>query len=163
LDLLTPYTFTTRDYRQLQRYLYSTHFTVHHYTRTRILSSLVVSWQRIYHNLVPLLPLFLQLPTQFNSKLISGQAGISNLTLCFFITTLHGLHGKHCLLLSRIVLGVFTAPLHSNGRGEEYIENILLLTRVCLWQLFTESLPSNGYTRRTIIYRENINKQEYQV
>jgi hypothetical protein len=35
----------------------------------------------------------------------------------FFIITLHGPHGKRRLLLSRIVLGVFTAPLHSNGRG----------------------------------------------
>jgi hypothetical protein len=29
---------TLRDYRKLQLYRYSTHITVHHYTRTRILS-----------------------------------------------------------------------------------------------------------------------------
>jgi hypothetical protein len=38
---------------------------------------------------------------------------------------LHGLHGNHRLLLSRIVLGVFTAPLHSNGRGADHTANRL--------------------------------------
>jgi hypothetical protein len=55
--------------------------------------------------------------TQFNSsapKPISWQTGISKLdsvlyysTKFFFITTLHGPHGKYRLLLSRIVLGMF--------------------------------------------------------
>jgi hypothetical protein len=36
----------------VQRYCLFTHFTVHRYTRTRILSSLVVSWQWIYNSLL---------------------------------------------------------------------------------------------------------------
>jgi hypothetical protein len=32
------YIYTIRVYRQLQRYRYSTHFPVHSYTRTRVLS-----------------------------------------------------------------------------------------------------------------------------
>jgi hypothetical protein len=35
----------------IQRYRWSTHFTFHRYTRTSVLSSLVVSWQRIYNSL----------------------------------------------------------------------------------------------------------------
>jgi hypothetical protein len=37
IGFIAPYTFTTRDYRQIRRYRYSTHCTVHRYTRTRIL------------------------------------------------------------------------------------------------------------------------------
>jgi hypothetical protein len=35
-------------------------------------------------------------------------------------------------LLSRIVLGVFTAPLHSSGRGTDHIENSLSVVEACL-------------------------------
>jgi hypothetical protein len=103
LDLLTPYTFTSRDYRQLQRYRYSTYFTVHRLIRTEdSQSSLAVSWQRIYqshcnfksHDVFfsqfnSFLAIILQLPTPFNSKLISRQAGVSNSTrlLRFYSTT----------------------------------------------------------------------------
>jgi hypothetical protein len=77
----------------IQRYCWSTHFTVHRYTRTRVLS-LHQSWQRIYNRLSlqvthevfsqrnSFLAIILQLPNQFNSsapKLISKQAGISKL------------------------------------------------------------------------------------
>jgi hypothetical protein len=51
IGFIASYIFTTRDYRQLQRYRQFTHFTVHRYTRIRILSSLVVSRQRIYNSL----------------------------------------------------------------------------------------------------------------
>jgi hypothetical protein len=67
----------------------------------------------------------------------------------FFISTLHGPHGKHRLLLTRIVLGVFTTPLHSNGRGADHTEDNLLLRRVCRGHVFTESLPSSGYPRHS--------------
>jgi hypothetical protein len=40
---------------------------------------------------------------------------------------------KH-LPLSRIVLGVFTAPLHSNGRGVDHIETGLSIVEACLLQ-----------------------------
>jgi hypothetical protein len=43
----------------------------------------------------------------------------------FFITTLHGPQEKRRLLLSRVVLGVFTAPMYNNGRGADHIENKL--------------------------------------
>jgi hypothetical protein len=50
----------------------------------------------------------------------------------FFITTLHGPHGKHRLLLHRIILGVFIAPLHRYGRGADHIENSLSTVEACL-------------------------------
>jgi hypothetical protein len=58
-------------------------------------------------------------------------------TLCcsiefFFITALHGPHGKHFLIISLIVLGLFTAPLHSNGLGSDHIENSLSIVEACL-------------------------------
>jgi hypothetical protein len=43
----------------------------------------------------------------------------------FFIITLRGRHRKHRILLSRIVLGVCTAPLHSNSRSMGLIQNSL--------------------------------------
>jgi hypothetical protein len=71
----------------------------------------------------------------------------------FFISTLHKSRGKHGLLFSRIVLGVFTAPLHSSGGGADNKENNLSIVEACLprarvyrGHVFTESLPSNGYT-----------------
>jgi hypothetical protein len=45
---------------------------------------------------------------------------------------LHGPYGKHRLLLSRIVLGVFTAPLHSNDRGADHIEDSLSIVEAFL-------------------------------
>jgi hypothetical protein len=57
----------------------------------------------------------------------------------FFVTTLHGPRRKHRLILSRFVLGQFTAPLISNGRGAEQIENNLsiveeFLPRACVYR-----------------------------
>jgi hypothetical protein len=52
-------------------------------------------------------------------------------------------HGKHRLLLSRIVLGVFTDPLPSNRRP------IFALVGSC-GNVFTESLPSSGSIRHNI-------------
>jgi hypothetical protein len=34
--------------------------------------------------------------------------------------------------MSCVVLGVFTAPLRSNGRGADHIENNLSLVKACL-------------------------------
>jgi hypothetical protein len=75
---------------------------------------------------------------------MSWQAGVSKLDstrLCFvllyaaehfFMMTLHGPHRKHSLLWSHIVLGVFTAPLHSNGHGVDHIENSLSIVETFL-------------------------------
>jgi hypothetical protein len=49
-----------------------------------------------------------------------------------FIITLHGPHGKRRLLMSGIVLGLFTAPLHSIVRGADHIENNISIVEVCL-------------------------------
>jgi hypothetical protein len=91
-----------------------------------------------------------QLSAHFNFKLISRKAGVSKLdsslhcsTEFFSTITLYGHHGKYCLLFSHIVLGVFTAPLHSNDSGADHVENILLLSCVYRGHVFTESLPSN--------------------
>jgi hypothetical protein len=43
-------------------------------------------------------------------------------------------HGKHRLLLSNSVLGVFTTPLYGNGHGADHIENNL--------SIFETYLPS---------------------
>jgi hypothetical protein len=112
----TLYIHTARDYMQLQRYRWFTHFTVHRYT-------LVVSWQRIYHSLTvtsnntwsllfkhnSFLAIILQLPvpkTRFHSVplLPAGwrpetRHFISRLLgrvfwLCPFITPRHGPHKK---------------------------------------------------------------------
>jgi hypothetical protein len=66
----------------------------------------------------------------------------------FFIFTLQRPHGKHRLLLSRIVLGALTAPLHGNGHCVDHID--ILLTRSYRGHLFNKSMPSNGYTRHNI-------------
>jgi hypothetical protein len=127
-------------------------------------SSLVVSWQRIHNSLTVTSNYTWSLlctvqflschysatansedSTQFNSsapKLIFWRLVSRNSTLHsvrywsieFFITPLHRPYGKLRLLLSPIVLGVFTAPLHSNGRGADHIENILSIVEECLPQ-----------------------------
>jgi hypothetical protein len=57
----------------------------------------------------------------------------------FLITTLHGPHRKHSLYCSS---GVFTEPLPTNRRP--------IVASVCLrGNVFTESLPNNGYTRHS--------------
>jgi hypothetical protein len=50
----------------------------------------------------------------------------------FFINTLHGLHLKHRLLFPHIVLDIFTALLHGNGRGADHIENNLPIAEACI-------------------------------
>jgi hypothetical protein len=50
----------------------------------------------------------------------------------FFLTSLHWPHRKHCLLLSHIVLGMFTAPLYSNGCSVVHLENSLCVVEACL-------------------------------
>jgi hypothetical protein len=52
---------------------------------------------------------------------------------------------KHCLLLSRIVLGVLTAPLRSNRRP--------IVARIgSRGNVFTEYLPSKGSIRHNILH-----------
>jgi hypothetical protein len=100
-----------------------------------------------FYSLIPFLPLFCS--SQFQKlywiQFLCSQAHIlagwrletRHFTLCcsilfFFITTLHVPHGKHRLSLSRVLSGVFTAPLHSNGRGANHIENSLSTVETCL-------------------------------
>jgi hypothetical protein len=103
------------------------------------------------HHAIPFLSL---LSDRFNSsapKLISWKAGFSKLDsfLCctvefFFITNYHGSHGKHRLLLYLIILSVFTDPSSSNRRP--------IVARVgSRGSVFTESLPSNGSIRHSMI------------
>jgi hypothetical protein len=66
----------------------------------------------------------------------------------FLITTLHEPRGKHRRLLSRIVLGVFTDPLPSNRRP-------IVMLIGSRGNVFTESLPSSGYTRRSMLLGSN--------
>jgi hypothetical protein len=95
-----------------------------------------------FHSLITLLPSLLNHSTvvsrdsQFSLQfLCSWQAGVSKLTchktiFVLFITSRHGPHRKLPLYCSG---GVFTAPLHSNGRGTDHIENTALpLLRACL-------------------------------
>jgi hypothetical protein len=125
-----------------------------------------------FHRLIPFLPLFCNCQfrrldcIQFlcsHAHILADwrlETRLDSTRLCsillyaaehFFITTLHGTRGKRRLLLFRIVLGVFTAPLHSNGRGTDHTENRLSIVEECLpGHVFTESLPSNGYTRHNI-------------
>jgi hypothetical protein len=56
------------------------------------------------------------------------------------IIILHAPHGKHHLMLSRLV---FTVPLPSNGCP--------IAEHLCCGNVL-ESLPSNGYTCHNIIY-----------
>jgi hypothetical protein len=59
-----------------------------------------------------------------------------------------GPHEEHRLLLSRIVLGVFSDPLPSNRRP--------IVARVgSRGNVFTESLPSNGFIRHNIMLAQN--------
>jgi hypothetical protein len=54
--------------------------------------------------------------------------------------------------LSRNVLGVFTAPLHSNGRGADHEENRLYIIEACLLgHVFTESLLRNGLHNPSVL------------
>jgi hypothetical protein len=47
---------------------------------------------------------------------------------------------------------VFTAPLPNKDRGADHIETNLSIVEACLPRdVFTESLPSNGYTRHNIV------------
>jgi hypothetical protein len=66
----------------------------------------------------------------------------------FLITTSHGPRRKHNLYY----WSVFTGQLHSNGHGADNIGNTFsaLLRRVYSGYVFTESLPSNWYTRHNI-------------
>jgi hypothetical protein len=137
LDLLTPYSHNS-GLQAIQRYRWSTHFTVHRHRRTREKSSLVVSWQRIYNILtitsnhtwsLLFTAQFLSChysaiansedSTQFNSsapKLISWQAGISEFDQLSW-TLLYNHFARTTQKTQHIYCweGIFIAPLHSNG------------------------------------------------
>jgi hypothetical protein len=99
-----------------------------------------------FRSLIPVLPLFCNchfrrlssaplLPSSYDGRLASRNSILHSLccsTGSFFITTLHVPHRKHRLPLSRIVLGVFTGPLHSNGCSTDHIENSLSTVQACI-------------------------------
>jgi hypothetical protein len=160
---------TTRDYRQIQRYHLSTHFTVHRCARTRVLSlPLVVSWQRIYNSLslqityeifrlIPFLLLFCSCQfrrlgsIQFLCSQVHIPAGWRlelDLTLFytvehFLITTSQGPRRKHSPYCWG---GVLTDPFPSN----RYPIVTCVHSR---GNVFTESLPSSGSMRHNIMLR----------
>jgi hypothetical protein len=86
------------------------------------------------------------LPSSYPGRLASRNSTLlSRLLFCtaehFLITTLHGPHRKHSLYCWR---GVLVAPLPSSRRP--------IVARVISREnVFTESLPSNGYTRHIIL------------
>jgi hypothetical protein len=153
----------------IQRYIWFTHCAVHRCTHTRILSSLVVSWQRIYQVWLSLhithdvffsqpnsfLAIILQLPTSkirlnsipssYPSRLASRNSTLH--TRLLFYTRPRLLTASFYNLSARnhgkyslcCWQGVFTAPLPSDRRP--------IVARVDMREnLFTESFPSNGYT-----------------
>jgi hypothetical protein len=140
IQFIALYTFTIL--QAIQRYRWSTHFSVQSCTRTSVLSSLVVSWQRIYKSLSlqitheiffshsnSFLAIILQLPipkTRLNSILrsqVHTPAGWRLETRLF--TSLNGLNWNlHYNYFAGTTQkaqplycgeGVFTEPLHSNG------------------------------------------------
>jgi hypothetical protein len=157
----TLYIHTTWDYRQYNTIadLPTLQFTVTHTLGFSVFTSHILamdlsqshrnfkSHMKSLHRLIPFLPLFCS--SQFwrhdliqflcyQAHILAGWRPETRLfTLCcsiefFFITNFHGPHGKHHILLSRIVLGVFTAPLHSNGCGTGHTENSLSIAEACL-------------------------------
>jgi hypothetical protein len=78
------------------------------------------------------------------SKLDSFQLYYCSVPELYFITTLHGPRGKQRLLLSRIVSGVFTDPLPSNGRS-------IVVPVDSRGNVFAESLPNNGSIRHNML------------
>jgi hypothetical protein len=134
----------------IQRYCWTTHFTVHRCTHIWVFSlhytypgnwSITVSLSlQITHEVVFVPPnSFLAISSQSPSTSIARTETNSRQQLnlyCsiefFFITTLNGPHWKQHLLLSRIVLCVFTAPLHSNGCGANQIEKSPSIVEECL-------------------------------
>jgi hypothetical protein len=134
---------TTRDYRQLQRYRYFTHFTVHRCTHIRILSlhysypgnglitvslSLQITHEVSLHRQILFLQLFCNCKfwrldsVQFLCYQAHILAGWRLETrLCAATASFGNLPYNHFALATQKILplccweGVFTAPLHSNG------------------------------------------------
>jgi hypothetical protein len=162
IGFIAPYTFTTRDCRQCSAIaiLHTFQFIVRYTLRFSVFTSRILAtdlsqsrcnfkshMKSSRHSLILFLSLFcdcqprrldsIQFPFSEAHNLTGRRLETRLSTLCcsvefFFITTLHWPHGKHHLLLSRILLGVFTAPLHSNGRGADNIENSLSIIEACL-------------------------------
>jgi hypothetical protein len=160
VGFIVPYTFTTRDYRQYSSIaiVHTSQFTVTHALGFPVFTSRVLATDlsQSHRNLKshvksschsPFLPLFCNCQfrrldsIQFlcsQAHILAGwhlEARLS--TVCcsiefFFITTLHKPQGKHRFIFSPTVLGVFTAPLHNNGRGADHMENSLCIVEACL-------------------------------
>jgi hypothetical protein len=175
LDILHLIHSHNTELQALQRYRYSTHFAVNRCTRTRVLTvfnsrilatNLKQSHCRLKshmksscHSLIYSCRFFsttffdchLQNSTQFSTTTNSNSSStelsqlLTTAALLELLVILpwDGPLGKYRLLLSRIVLGVFTDPLPGNRRS--------IIARIgSRGNVFTESLPSNGYPRHNI-------------
>jgi hypothetical protein len=114
LDLLTPYSHHSR-LQAIQRYRWTTHFTIHRNIRTRVLSLLATdSFQWPQTSISRTRPICRQQLTQMNSsstelsQLLTAKTAPLELLV---IQPRGGPHGKHRLLSIRIFLGVFIDPL----------------------------------------------------
>jgi hypothetical protein len=148
----------------IQCYCYSTHFIIHRCTHTRVLS---LHWSypgngfttvslSSFHSLISFLPLFCNcqlnsIPSSYPGRLTSQTQLYSSrldcsilgpvFWLCPFITPRYGPHGKYSMYCWQ---GLFTALLPSNRRPS--VAHVGLRRNV-----FTESLPNNGYTHHNTI------------
>jgi hypothetical protein len=159
LDLLTPYTFTTRDYRQFSATadLHTLQFTVAHTLGFSVFTSrfLAMDLSQFHchfkshiksslHSLTPFLPFLLNHPLLASPELdpILDNYLIKRHFLPFYNLSARTTQKTQPLYFWE---GFFTDPLLSNGRP--------IVGRVCFrGNVFTESLPSNGSIRHCIIF-----------
>jgi hypothetical protein len=155
---LTPYTFIS-GLQAIQRHRRFTHYTAHHYSCTRFLRfhysypgngfiTVSLSLQITYE-------IFLSESNSFSCHFFSIILDYHHQNSTHFLTTTncsHGTsryialgrtHGKHHLLLSHIVLGMFTDLLPSSRHP------IVAHVGSCR-DVFTESLPSSGSIHHNI-------------
>jgi hypothetical protein len=161
----------------IQRYRWFIDITVPRCTRTRIRSSLVVSWQRISIQ-KPAFQIVMKSSRYFFNHSGTSELKVlldslfqfttdSLLLLNYSVTTftyLHRTQGKHrlyCFWLFCLRGGVFTLPLLRNGfhnpvvpqmLGADDIENTASPT-VARWTVFTELLPGNALIKSVTRFR----------
>jgi hypothetical protein len=155
LDLLTLYTHNF-GLQAIQHYRWCTHFTVHLYTRTTVLSlhksypgngfitvslSLQITHEVLFAPLNPFLSIILQLPipkirlnsipllpSSYLARLASRNSTQFLSTELFFISTSHGPRRKQTLYCFE---GLFSTPLHSNG-SYSIVACVFVAAEMCL-------------------------------
>jgi hypothetical protein len=164
IGFIALYALTIRDYRQLQCYRWSTHFTVHRYTRTKVLSlhwsypgngfitvSMSVQFTHIFTQSDSFLAISSQSlysaisRTRHNSRQQLSQMNLSSTEISQLLKTdsnnllCHFITSRHGPRRKQPLYcshGLFTDPLPSNGRP---IGRVRFRGNV-----FAESLPSSG-------------------